>query len=94
VVQDDGSRCRPRSAIIRELAFFVDSFFFGAVGYTAMTANDQNKRHGDRWADTIVRKIAKGSHESEAGRFMLGLAIGIMAYVALMLVGLLVMMLY
>ena len=49
VVQDDGSRCRLRSAIIRELAFFVDSFFFGVVGYATMAGNDQHKRYGDRW---------------------------------------------
>jgi uncharacterized RDD family membrane protein YckC len=96
VVQDDGSRCRPRSAIIRELAFFVDSFFFGVIGYTAMQGNDQHKRHGDWWADTIVRKIAKGSYESrrEAGRFMLGFAMGVMADMALVIAGLLITMLY
>lgn len=96
VVQDDGSRCRPRSAIIRELAFFVDSFFFGVVGYTAMQANDQHKRHGDGWADTIVRKIAKGSHENrkDAGRFLLGLTLGVLADMALVIAGLLIMMSY
>jgi uncharacterized RDD family membrane protein YckC len=96
VVQDDGSRCPPRSAIIRELAFFVDSFFFGAVGYSVMSADDQHKRYGDRWADTIVRKIAKGSHESrrEAERFMLGLTMGVMADLAFVIAGLLIMMLY
>ena len=96
VVQDDGSRCRPRSAIIRELAFFIDSFFFGVVGYTAMRANDQHKRYGDWWADTIVRKIAKASNESrhESGRFMLGFAIGVMADIALVITGLVIMMLY
>jgi uncharacterized RDD family membrane protein YckC len=96
VVQDDGSRCRPRSAIIRELAFLVDSFFFGAVGYSVMSANDQHKRYGDQWADTIVRKIAKASHESrrEAERFILGLTMGVMADVAFLIAGLLIMMLY
>ena len=47
-------------------------------------------------ADTIVRKIAKGAHESrrEAGRFMLGLTIGVMVDVALVIAGLLITMLY
>lgn len=96
VVQDDGSPCRPRSAMIRELAFFVDSFFFGLIGYTAMRANDQHKRYGDWWADTIVRKIAKAPHESrhEAGRFMLGLTLGVMADVVFVIAGLLIMMSY
>jgi uncharacterized RDD family membrane protein YckC len=94
VIQDDGSRCRPRSAIIRELGFFVDSLFFGVVGYAAMSANEEHKRQGDRWADTIVRKIPKGSPESEAGRFVLGLAIGVMADMVFVIAGLLIMMLY
>lgn len=96
VVQDDGSRCRPRSAIIRELAFFVDSFFFGVVGYTAMRANDQHKRHVDWWADTIVCKLDTGSPESkpEAGRFVLGLTLGVMADVVLLMLGLLILMIY
>jgi uncharacterized RDD family membrane protein YckC len=96
VVQDDGSRCRPGSAIIRELAFFADSFFFGAVGYSVMSANDRHKRLGDRWAGTIVRKAAKGSGESrrDAGRFMLGLTIGVLADMAFVIAGLLTVMLY
>lgn len=96
VVQDDGSPCQTRSAIIRELAFFVDSFFFGVVGYTAMSANDQHKRHGDWWAGTIVRKIPRESRENrqQAGRFILGLSLGVMAYFALEITGLLLLMLY
>jgi uncharacterized RDD family membrane protein YckC len=94
VIQDDGSRCRPRSAIIRELGFFVDSLFFGVVGYAAMSANEEHKQQGDRWADTIVREIPKGSPESEAGRFVLGLAIGVMADMVFVIAGLLIMMLY
>jgi hypothetical protein len=59
-----------------------------------MSANEENKRQGDRWADTIVSKIPKGSPDSEAGRFALGLAIGVMADMALVIAGLLIMMLY
>ena len=94
VIQDDGSRCRPRSAIIRELGFFPDSLFFGVVGYAAMSANEEHKRQGDRWADTIVRKIPKGPQETEAARFVLGFAIGVMADMALVIGGLLIAMVY
>jgi hypothetical protein len=59
-----------------------------------MSANEEHKRQGDRWADTIVRKIPKGSPESEAGRFVFGLAIGVMADMAFVIAGLLLMMLY
>jgi hypothetical protein len=80
--------------MIRELGFFVDSLFFGVVGYAAMSANEEHKRQGDRWADTIVREIPKGSPDSEAGRFVLGLVIGVMADMALVIAGLLLVMLY
>ena len=96
VVQDDGSPCRAWSAIMRELAFFVDSFLFGLIGYTAMSANDQHKRHGDKWADTIVRKIPKELPKSryQAGRFVLGLILGVMACAAFTMTGLLILMSY
>jgi hypothetical protein len=61
-----------------------------------MSDNDQHKRYGDRWAVTIVRKNAKRPHESrhEAERFMLGLTMGVMADVAFLIAGLLIIMLY
>ena len=94
VVQDDGSLCRPRSAIIRELAFFLDSFFFGVVAYSGMKENDQHKRYGDWWANTVVVKRPKGLQEGKqgAGRFVLGLMLGIMAEVVFVMLGLSVMM--
>ena len=58
VIQDDGSPCRPKSAIIRELGYFVDAMFFGVIGYFAMRDDPEQKRHGDTWADTIVCKRA------------------------------------
>jgi len=94
VLQDDGSRCRPRSAIIRELAFFIDSFFFGAVAYSGMKGNEQHKRYGDWWADTIVINRPMGVQEGKqgAGRFMIGLMLGVMAEVVFVMLGLSAMM--
>jgi uncharacterized RDD family membrane protein YckC len=96
VVQDDASACRLRSAIIRELGFFVDSFFFGIIGYTAMQGNDQHRRHGDWWANTIVRKIPKEQRGDRqlALRFLLGLTFGVMASIVFLISGWVVAMLY
>jgi uncharacterized RDD family membrane protein YckC len=94
VVQDDGTPCRPRSAIIRELGYFVDGMFFGIIGYASMKDDPQQRRHGDDWAHTIVCKRADVPAQSKQGamRFILGLMLGIFADIALMMVGLLVQM--
>jgi uncharacterized RDD family membrane protein YckC len=96
VLQDDGSLCRPLSAVIRELSYFVDSIFFGLIGYMAIQRNQQQKRHGDSWAHTIVCKYANVPQESKQGalRFVLGLMVGIMADVAVLMLGFLITMNY
>src|ERR1700691_1933893 len=43
VVQESGIRCRMVPAIIREFAYFIDSFFFGLVGYSAMQGSYQEQ---------------------------------------------------
>ena len=65
VIQDDGSPCRPKSAIIRELGYFVDILFFGLVGYFAMREDPEQQRLGDEWADTIVSKRTQVPTESQ-----------------------------
>ena len=94
VIQDDGSPCRPKSAIIRELGYFVDAMFFGVVAYFAMREDPEQKRLGDGWADTIVCKRALLPSASKRGgmQFALGLLIGITADIALMMTGLLIQM--
>jgi uncharacterized RDD family membrane protein YckC len=94
VIQDDGSPCRPKSAIVRELGYFVDVLFFGLIGYFAMHEDPEQKRLGDGWADTIVCKRAQvPSTSKRAGmRFVLGLLLGITADIALVMTGLLIQM--
>jgi uncharacterized RDD family membrane protein YckC len=94
VIQDDGSPCRPKSAIVRELGYFVDALFFGLIGYFAMHEDPEQKRLGDGWADTIVCKRAQvPSTSKRAGmRFVLGLLLGITADIALVMTGLLIQM--
>jgi uncharacterized RDD family membrane protein YckC len=96
VIQDDGSPCRPKSAIIRELGYFVDAMFFGVIGYFAMRDDPEQKRHGDTWADTIVCKRANlPAASKQAGmRFVLGLLLGITVDIALLMTGWLIQMNY
>jgi len=94
VIQDDGSPCRPKSAILRELGFFVDALFFGVIGYFAMHDDPEQQRIGDGWADTIVCKRAQvPSNSKQTGmRFALGLLLGIAADMALLMTGWLIQM--
>ena len=94
VIQDNGSPCRPKSAIIRELGYFVDAMFFGVIGYFAMREDPEQKRHGDVWAGTLVCKRASlPSASQQAGmRFALGLLLGIAADIALVMTGWLIQM--
>ena len=92
VIQDDGSPCRLKSAVIRELGYFIDALFFGVVGYFAMQNDPEHKRLGDGWADTIVCKRALVPSASKRGgtQFAMGLLLGIAVDIALMMTGLLI----
>jgi len=92
VVQEDGTPCRFRSAIIRELAYFLDSLFFGLIAYFEMQKSMKEQRYGDEWAGTVVCKRSAVSPERlrGGGRFVLGLMLGIMADAAATMIGLLV----
>lgn len=94
VIQDDGSPCRPKSAIIRELGYFVDGMFFGLVGYFAMREDPEQQRLGDEWADTIVCKRTQVPSTSQrtGTQFVLGLLLGIAVDMALMMTGWLIQM--
>jgi uncharacterized RDD family membrane protein YckC len=94
VIQDDGSRCRPKSAIIRELGYFVDTLFFGLVGYFAMREDPEQQRLGDEWADTIVsnRTQVPSTSQRTGMQFVVGLLFGIAADIALLMTGLLIQM--
>jgi uncharacterized RDD family membrane protein YckC len=59
VLQEDRTPCGARGAIIRELGYFVDALFFGAIGYQAMKESPLQQRYGDKWGKTIVVKRAQ-----------------------------------
>jgi uncharacterized RDD family membrane protein YckC len=54
VVNLDGRRCGVGAALVRNLAYFVDSFFFGVPAYSSMQRGPEQQRYGDRWAKTMV----------------------------------------
>lgn len=91
VVQEDGAPCRPGPALIRSLAYFLDSFFFGIVAYLAMNKTPQEQRHGDVWAHTIVCKRHDAPQQSlrSGGRFAAILLLAAMADAALLIIGML-----
>ena len=90
VVQEDGSPCRLRSAIVREVGFIVDSLFFGFVGYSAMGDDPLQQRLGDQWAQTVVVKSDAAHSRDNGMRFVLALMAGIGTDIALMMLGLLI----
>jgi uncharacterized RDD family membrane protein YckC len=91
VVQENGAPCRLGSALIRSAAYFVDSLFFGVVGYVAMQRTSQQQRYGDDWAHTIVckRENAPAGTLRTGGRFLAALFVAILIDIALAMVGLL-----
>ena len=54
VVSEEGGPCSLRQGWKRSLAFLLDSFFFGMVGYAAAKNSPSKQRVGDDWADTVV----------------------------------------
>lgn len=91
VVQEDGAPCRVRSALIRELGYFVDAIFFGLIGYFAMQKSVKQQRHGDEWAETVVchRSSVAPDQLRSGGRFVLALMLAVMADAARLMIGLL-----
>ena len=88
VVQEDGSPCRFKSALIRNLGYYVDALFFGLIGYYAMERDDTRQRYGDQWAQTVVCKRADLAPEKlrGGGRFVLGFLLACMADSAILMV--------
>lgn len=58
VVTTEGRRAGLYAGLVRNLAFLVDSFFFGVVGASAMGNSPTNQRYGDQWARTLVVRVA------------------------------------
>jgi len=78
VVSEDGKPSTLKGALIRTLAFYIDSLFFGLIGYNSMQKSPINQRYGDVWGKTAVFKVSKMPSESERSlaHFALGMLLG------------------
>ncbi len=54
VLDNDLRPCGLFSALLRSIAFIIDSLIFGGVAAMSMQNSDTNQRLGDRWAKTVV----------------------------------------
>jgi len=54
VVQEDGSPCTLRAAVVRDLMRYIDGFFFALPAYYTMKESPLQQRWGDKAAKTIV----------------------------------------
>lgn len=89
VVEEDGSPCRIKSAVIRSFAYLVDALFFGLIGYMAMKGSPQMQRHGDEWAKTVVCKRAAipANNLRSGGQFAVALFFAVILDAAFIIFG-------
>jgi uncharacterized RDD family membrane protein YckC len=90
VMREDMKPSNLKGAFIRTLAYFIDSIFFGCVGYASMSKSPLNQRYGDRWGKTVVVKIKEISpqEDPQIGRFMVGLLAGAGSWIVLVVISL------
>jgi Mce-associated membrane protein len=92
VLRDTGEPCGLGSALGREVAFFIDSLFFGIPAYISMKRGAERKRYGDRWAHTVVvrRRSISLAQRRPVIRFVGACFAACIAYSVLLFMGLLV----
>jgi len=90
VVSEDGKPSKMKGALIRTLAYYIDSLFFGAVGYSSMAKSTLNQRYGDVWGKTAVLKTSEIASESQRTpmHFVLGLFLGVGCWIVMLVTGL------
>jgi uncharacterized RDD family membrane protein YckC len=88
VVEQDGTPCRVKSAVIRSFAYLVDALFFGLIGYMAMES-PQMQRHGDKWAKTVVckRTAMQTNNLRSGGQFAVALFFAVILDAAFIIFG-------
>jgi uncharacterized RDD family membrane protein YckC len=90
VVQEHGSPCRLKGAVVRSMGYLLDALFFGLIGYSEMQKTSLEQRHGDEWTHTVVCKHSNAPGSLRGGdRFVMALFFAIMADAALIIAGLL-----
>ncbi len=79
VIRVDGKPAGLGAAFVRELAYLVDSFFFGLVAKGAMDGSALQQRKGDQWAGTTVVRAATlpSSVTASTGMLIIGITLGL-----------------
>jgi len=82
VCRPDGTRCSLGGAVIRSLAYYIDSFFFGLVAYSVMSKSPLQQRLGDQWGKTAVFKAASLAPGARPGSAVgVGILVGGMLWI-------------
>ncbi len=79
VIRMDGGRARFLDGAVRELGYYIDSFFFGLVAKGQMEGSPHQQRLGDKWANTTVVKAdtLPAGTAAPMGRLVLGVGLGL-----------------
>lgn len=75
-------RCTARGALIRNLAWYVDAFFFGLVAWAAMHESDTKQRLGDCWGRTVVVEASSVPGGDDVSRALSGIGAGLALWTA------------
>ncbi len=67
VTSEDLTPCTFKGALVRNLAYFIDAFFFGLPAYSAMKDSLMNQRYGDRWGHTVVLRSSAVPPDARKG---------------------------
>lgn len=92
VLGENGGFCSAAAAVRRELAYLIDSLFFGIPAFSSMKRTPKQQRIGDKWARTIVvrrRSLQPGQRHS-GFRFALATVAAIAAYAVVIALSLVV----
>ena len=81
-------RCTLGGALVRALAFFIDSLFFCALAYVSMDGSRWRQRFGDKWGHTMVVKVKSTDLPPKSA--IPGVLVGILATGAITALGVLV----
>ena len=86
VVRPDGAPINFGAALGRSAAFFVDAIFFGLVAWTSMSGSMLKQRYGDKWANTVVVRVASTADRSRLGAPIVAAVLGTVAYGVVMMI--------
>jgi uncharacterized RDD family membrane protein YckC len=81
VIDERGGAARFVGVMKRNLAYFLDSMFFGLIAYQRMQGSPRQQRIGDAWGETMVVRIASQDPAERRGwgRFALGVVASVTA---------------